>query len=392
MNEYISKLHRISGKNGKTIVGLMSGTSLDGLDIAVCDIMGAGMDTQVSVREFRTISYSTDIKASIRKVFAKELIDLQHLAILNEEIGMLHAHMINDALKAWDIKPEEIDCIASHGQTIIHAPQRIHKQLNRPNATLQIGDPDHIAHNTGIITIGDFRQKHVAQGYEGAPLALFGDQILFQSPNENRILLNIGGISNFTLLPADLNLRAALSTDCGPGNTIVDNLTQLYFNKSFDNDGQIAFGGRLLQPLLDRLLEHAFFSESFPKTTGPEIFNLTLCNNALKDLGIIDPNPEDLIHTASLFTVMAIVDALEKLETAKNSSIYVSGGGCHNKFFITQLERMSGFKVFPLETLGMNPDAKEAAIFAVLANETLSSNFMANGNLRSSCLGKISLP
>src|ERR1700710_3282153 len=165
------------------------------------------------------------------------------------------------------IKPEEIDFIASHGQTIYHAPKRLHKQAEYPNATLQIGDGDHLAFKTGILTISDFRQKHIAAGGEGAPLALYGDMILGSNPGENRILLNIGGIANLTYLPADGDHNKVVCTDIGPGNTLIDATCREYFNKPYDKDSMIALSGTVNDQLLHALLDHSFFKEKVPKTT-----------------------------------------------------------------------------------------------------------------------------
>ena len=191
MNQRIQKLIELSGKKSRRIIGLMSGTSLDGLDIALCKISGSGLNTQLTIEKFETISYTEEIKNDIRGIFSRQQIDLQKLTLLNAKIGQLHAGLVLSALKQWEVHPEDIDCIASHGQTVYHAPKRLHKLENYPNATLQIGDGDHIAVNTGIITLSDFRQKNVAVGGEGAPLAVYGDYILFSSKDENRILLNI---------------------------------------------------------------------------------------------------------------------------------------------------------------------------------------------------------
>ncbi|MCS6809421.1 MAG: anhydro-N-acetylmuramic acid kinase, partial [Bacteroidota bacterium] len=195
MNSNLTALFTIARKPERRIIGLMSGTSLDGLDIAVCRIAGSGGDTNVAVEQFTTVPYSEDIKQAIRTVFAKEYVDFQFLTLLHAWLGRLHGTMILASLRAWGIAPHDIDCIASHGQTVMHAPQSLHKHYNFPdggfpNATLQIGDGDHIAVTTGILTLSDFRQKHIAAGGEGAPLAVYGDYCIFSSRTEHRIMLN----------------------------------------------------------------------------------------------------------------------------------------------------------------------------------------------------------
>ena len=179
MHTHIEKLHAIAAKDYRRIIGLMSGTSVDGLDIAVCGFIGNGMDTAITVEHFKTVSYDDDFKKEIKSVFSIKQVDLEKLCLLNPWVALQQAKMINDSLKEWGIKNEAIDVIASHGQTIYHAPLSLHKQQKFGNATLQIGDGDHLAVATGIITISDFRQKHIAAGGEGAPLAVYGDYLIF---------------------------------------------------------------------------------------------------------------------------------------------------------------------------------------------------------------------
>ena len=244
MNKNIKALYKIAQKETRKIIGLMSGTSLDGLDIALCEISGSGENTTVTVSQFETVDYSEDIKIEIRKVFAKKNIDFQHLVVLNEWIGILHADMISNCLQKWNIPSQEVDLIASHGQTVLHAPKFLHQLEKFPNATLQIGDGDHIAVKTGIITLSDFRQKHIAAGGEGAPLAVYGDYFLFGKRGENRIMLNMGGIANFTFLPASLNPEETFVTDTGTGNTLIDLFVKQYYpEKSYDKDAEIAQQG-----------------------------------------------------------------------------------------------------------------------------------------------------
>jgi anhydro-N-acetylmuramic acid kinase len=250
----------------------MSGTSLDGLDVALCSFKASGTKTKIKLLQFETVAFSTEIKNEIKSVFSKKQVDLEKLTLLNPWIALQHATIINLLLKKWKITHEDVDLIASHGQTIYHAPQSLHQQMKFGNATLQIGDGDHLAVATGIITISDFRQKHIAAGGEGAPLSVYGDYLIFGKPGEDRILLNIGGIANFTYLPADMNVAKIFSTDTGPGNTMMDAYIQLHFiGKFFDENAAIALQGKINEDLLRALKEHPFFNQSFPKTTGPEL-------------------------------------------------------------------------------------------------------------------------
>src|SRR5215204_4406542 len=207
MNHNLSRLLSIAQKEQRYIIGLMSGTSLDGLDIALCSISGYGLHTKLQLTQFATVPYPPDVKEKIKKVFAKEKVDFGYLVLLNGWIGKLHGRWIKECLHNWKLDPKDVDVIASHGQTVFHYPQIFHGINGFEDATLQIGDGDHIAVETGIVTISDFRQKHIAAGGEGAPLALYGDYCLVSKNGEDRVLLNMGGIANFTFLPGSLDVE-----------------------------------------------------------------------------------------------------------------------------------------------------------------------------------------
>ena len=401
MNKNISALFEIAQKETRKIIGLMSGTSLDGLDIALCAVSGAGENTAVKIMEFETINYTEDTKTEIRKVFAQKTIDFQHLALLNEWIGLLHAGMVNDCLQKWNIPANEVDLIASHGQTVLHAPKFLHQQEKFPNATLQIGDGDHIAVKTGIITLSDFRQKHVAGGGEGAPLAVYGDYLLFSKKGENRIMLNMGGIANFTYLPASQNAEDVFVTDTGTANTLIDIFTKHFFpEKSYDKDAEIAQTGTVNQTLLTELKSNAFFQKSFPKTIGQELFNKAFVDSALAKTKLENISAPDLLATLTRLSAETIAEAI--LFVVKNTgtpiedfTVYMSGGGASNPLLVKCLKELLACKFQKSDDLGISGDAKEAVLFAVLANETVAGgnyNFGTKKGIPSITMGKISLP
>lgn len=397
MNNQIKKLYNISAKNNRLIIGLMSGTSLDGLDIALCRIEGAGFTTKLELIKFETFDYADDFRTYIRKIFAKRQIDQQEFCGINAYVGHAHADLINQALKKWDLCAEEIDLIASHGQTVYHAPQILTKDLSLPNSTLQIGDADHIAVNTGIITLSDFRQKHIAAGGEGAPLAAYGDYLLFTDTTEHRILLNIGGISNFTFLPNSNSELQAFATDLGPGNTIMNQYVKQHFDLEMDEDARIASKGNVNQDLLAALLSEEFLTLDFPKTTGPELFNLNYLEEKQKSTYTENLTEEDIMATLNAFSAKAITDGILKVsEGLDNVAVYVSGGGLHNPLLMQNIkEGLPKYKVTSIDAIAMNPDAKEACLFAILANETIAGSPDNVRNIKDSpaiCMGKISLP
>ena len=401
MNVNIQKLFVIAQKKTRSIIGLMSGTSLDGLDVAFCKISNSGENTAVELVDFETISYSTEFKDQIRKVFTKKEIVFQDLVLLNEIIGTVHGEMVLECLEKWNITTDEVDVIASHGQTVFHAPKNLHQLEGYPNATLQIGDGDHIAVKTGIITISDFRQKHVAAGGEGAPLAVYGDYFLFGQKDENRIMLNIGGISNFTFLPANRNPSQIIVTDTGTGNTLIDNFVKMYFlEKAFDKDAEIAKKGTVNQGLLLSLKADDFFKNKFPKSTGQELFSVEYVENALKKSNCKNISIEDLLATLTRFTAETIAEAVKINmininQDLKEITIYASGGGVHNPLLMLWLTELLPCKFRNINDLGFSGDAKEAVLFAILANETLAggnSQFDLKNGIPSVSMGKISLP
>jgi len=345
LNHNLQKLFDAASKDERLGIGLMSGTSLDGLDIALCRFSGNSLSTKFKLENFITIPYPADFKTEVQQVFAKKTVDLEKVVLLNEYIGTYHAKLVLQALDGWNIKPETVDFIASHGQTIYHAPKRLHQQPGYPNATMQIGDGDHIAVKTGILTISDFRQKHIAASGEGAPLALYGDVILGSKAGENRILLNIGGIANLTYLPADGNYHNILCTDIGPGNT------------------------------------------------GSELFNLDFVEDAQKQSKTLVITPEDLVCTLSMFTAKSIAQFIGDSFKVDDLQIFISGGGARNPFIAEQLKKdLPQAAIKNTDALGIDPDAKEAILFALLGNEALCGEPIKIGNNPAVLMGKFSFP
>ncbi len=397
MNKDLSRLFDIAKAPSRLIIGLMSGTSLDGLDIALCKFHGSGPGTRVELLHFKTVSYAPEVKSRLKPISSKPVVDLQEVTLINAWLGTYFAELINEALNEWKIIPEQVDLIASHGQTIFHAPFFQHQQRPYGNATLQIADGDHIAVKTGIITLSDFRQKHIAAGGEGAPLALFGDYLMFSDPEEHRVLLNIGGIANFTWLPAlskqnKGGIPNVFSTDTGSGNTLMDQYIQKHFpGKQFDKDAEIASTGSVKEQLLNRLLELPFFNLGFPKTTGPEVFSLSHLEKIMSNSS--ETKPADVLATLAQFSAVGIVRALEvTIPKGVDYKIYVSGGGMHNPLLIRNLEVQLGKKMESTALLELDPDAKEAVLFALLANECISGPEISIEGQPAVAMGKISLP
>jgi anhydro-N-acetylmuramic acid kinase len=365
----------------------------------LCKITQAGTDTQINVIAFETIAYDETYRRHIRQIFSKKHGDIQHLTLMNAWVGRTHGTMVNQFIKNQKLSAQGIDCIASHGQTIYHNPKDHHQLPDMPNATLQIGDGDHIAQITGITTLSDFRQKHIAAGGQGAPLVMYGDYLMFSDPNEDRVMLNIGGIANLTYLPKSRDINQTFSTDIGPGNTMMDALAYAINPKQpFDKNSAIAKAGSVNQTLLKALHTHPFLSLNFPKTTGPELFNLDYLHHAKREAKCENISMSNSMATLNRFSAEVITQALLKCPTSiDNMQIYISGGGIHNPLLINNVQQiLPTLSIKTTDNLNVNPDAKEAVLFALLANECLagSSKTFHNSltNLPNVSMGKVSFP
>lgn len=375
----------------------MSGTSLDGLDIALCQIFESGKSTKVNLLKFKTWVYPNALKAKILRVFAKNEIDFQLLCELNAEIGALHGKLVLKSLEAWKLRSSQIDLVASHGQTVFHAPRFLFPH-SKVNSTLQIGDGDHLAVETGIITVSDFRQKHIAKGGEGAPLAVYGDYLLFSKKGEDRIMLNAGGIGNFTFLPASAKASEVFVTDTGPANTLIDQVIRKYLpNTFFDKDAVLAKKGTYNPTLLKVLKANPFFKKPFPKTIGPELFNLGYVEKAQQQSNTKSISLNDLLATLTRLSAETIAEAIAKvIKDKKSFDLYMSGGGAHNPLLMHWLKELLPQVTFhKMIELGISGDAKEAVLFAILANETIAGgkvDFGTRSNVPTVSMGKISFP
>lgn len=392
MNQDLSKLYQIANKDSRLILGLMSGTSLDGLDLALCEVKNYGRQTKLNTLRFKTVFYPEDLKNKIREVFAKALVELPYLTALHAELGRKFAQMVNSTLKEWGVDRESVDLIASHGQTVMHVPRNPYKM---GPSTLQIGEADILSKETGILCLSDFRQKHIAYGGEGAPLVVYGDYLLYSSHEKNQLLLNIGGIGNYTFLPQDENLDHILLTDTGPGNTMMDAAMLHYFGKDYDEGGRIARSGKLNQELWQRLIEHPFLELDYPKSTGPEDFSFERLKPFLDGI-----KPEDCLHTLCKFTAFTIEKSIREninLDIYLNIELLVSGGGAKNDYLLELIRsKLPEVRLDRFDSPGISSDAKEASLFALLANEMVanpeSSIGRTLGNYPWPYFGKISFP
>ncbi|MDX2136393.1 MAG: anhydro-N-acetylmuramic acid kinase [Saprospiraceae bacterium] len=395
MRLHLQQLHHLSQAPVRHILGLMSGTSLDGLDMALCAVSGAGLRTKVQLLAFETAAYTDDFRQAVRRVFARRDVDQLTLTLLNVQVAEAHARLVRAFLQK-NGQPR-VDLLASHGQTVFHAPRNWHGVPGAPNATLQLGDGDHLAVRTGLITVCDFRQKHVAFGGEGAPLALYGDVLLFSDDTEDRFLLNIGGIANFTWLPATRESATlqAFATDTGPGNTLIDAAARHLFSVPFDRDGLLAARGQVLDALLDNLMADPFLAMPTPKTTGPERFSWETTAGIIDRMPKGHHNPYDLMATLTEYTARSIGLAIRNVARPDlPAAVYVSGGGADNPELCRRLQRhLPALPLRRVDALGIPANAKEAVLFALLANETVAGEPLPGvQGMPWMGMGKIALP
>ncbi len=301
--------------------------------------------------------------------------------------------------KKSKVELAEIDFIGSHGQTIHHLPQKKNYYGYNFGSTLQIGDPSVIAKLTGILTVGDFRNADVALGGQGAPLVPYFDYIMFHSNKINRGLLNIGGISNITVLNKKGDSSSVIAFDTGPGNMMIDIIAKKYFDVDYDKNGKIAASGKINETLYTALVKQdTYIEKKVPKSTGREYYGKEFLNSLFKKFSRTPK--EDFLATVADFTAYGVYRNYEKFikNETEIEELFVSGGGARNKFIMKSLQKYFGktVDVKNVKNLGISSDAKEAICFAVLANETLSGNASniprVTGASRSTVLGKICLP
>lgn len=375
----------------KRAIGLLSGTSIDGIDAVLIKIKGCGVNTKINIIDFQTYQISQNLRHLILKNSSKETSNVFEICGLNALLGKEFAKAVLKLIKKNNLKPSQINLIGSHGQTIHHIPTKKYFGIK---STLQIGDPSVISNITGITTVGDFRVADCSVDGDGAPLVPFLDYILFTSKTKNRLLLNIGGISNFTVLKKSAKRKDIIAFDTGPGNMIIDGVMKELFNKKFDKDGLKAAKGKLNEKLFSFLRKDLYYKRNPPKSTGREQYGgefqkklRTFCKGISHD---------DIIRTISEFTSYSIHYNYKKFisNKIKADELIVSGGGAKNKFLMKRLKYyFKGVRVKELNQSGLTSDNKEAVLFAVLANECLCGNpaNMPNvtGAKRNVILGKI---
>lgn len=395
----MTEFYKLLNVNKKYIIGLMSGTSVDGIDAAIVEISGYGLETAVNLIAFETFPFPSGVPQRILALCHPDTGRVDDICEMNFYIGHLFAEAVKHILQKSGMSANDIALIGSHGQTIHHLPRD--PNTTRYPSTLQIGEPAVIAHETGIPTIADFRVADMAAGGQGAPLVSYPDYLLFRNSTKTIGLLNIGGIANLTVLPADCSPDVVSASDTGPGNMCIDAVVQEITEgrERYDKAGERAAQGTPHQPLIDEWLKHPFFQLPPPKTTGREMFGDIFameCLEACRSHRLAD---NDSIATLTELTVRTITNYIQQFVAKQNpiDRLYVSGGGVHNRTIMRRLgELLVNTVVEPVDKSGISSDAKEAVAFAILANEALHGQYgnlpSATGAAARKILGKFVCP
>lgn len=354
----------MAGGSERYFVGLMSGTSADGVDAVLAAISGAGLEMRVRQVRHLFRPYEPSLRARVLACASGEALSAIELAALGRDVGLAFADAAAQLLKTSRVAKAKLVAIGSHGQTVAHAPPQAGREIG---ATLQIGVPATIAERIGLPVVADFRQGDVAAGGQGAPLVAWPDYVAFHHATKARVLLNIGGIANITFLPAGGLPNDTVAFDTGPGNMVVDALMQRFFDKPYDADGAVAAGATPNEPLLDELLANPYFHREPPKTCGREQWGSVFLERLLLMAERHRVEPADLVATASELTVRAAARAIAGL-TQNPHEVVLCGGGARNIYMALRLRRLlTPASTVGIERFDIDATAKEAVSFAMLA-------------------------
>ncbi|WP_245604765.1 anhydro-N-acetylmuramic acid kinase [Paucisalibacillus globulus] len=379
-------------------VGIMSGTSLDGIDIAVVKISEEKEKIELELTHFDSIPYSDEVKQEILELCDPNKAKIQMISNMNMLLGKLYGEAALRAIADASLRPEDITFISSHGQTIFHQPEEVVVGEHHVTSTLQIGDISMIAEQTGITTVGDFRTRDMAVGGQGAPLVPYADYLLFRDKETGRVLVNIGGISNLTILPPDGDENQVKAYDTGPGNMIMDYFAKRIANGklTYDKDGELAASGKVIHDWLEDLLNEPYYALASPKSTGRELFGEEYANKLWNTADKLSISYSDRMATVTKLTAVTLTDQIKlHLESAQIREVFISGGGCYNPTLMKEIKSglPLGVKLRKFDEIGMPADAKEAMVFALLGYQYLNkrtNNFPpATGAKRKVMMGKV---
>jgi len=380
------------------VLGLMSGTSADGIDVTLARISGAPPKRNAKLLGHTSVDFPAALRKEILHVAEGRLITANELSQLNFRLGEVFADAALKACKHFRVSPSRIELIGSHGQTVFHQGRPAFFFGRKVASTLQIGEPAVIAARTGITTLGDFRPADIALGGQGAPLVPYADYLLYRHTKFGRVSLNLGGIANITVIPASAKPSQIFAFDTGPANMLIDALVSHFTRgrQQYDTGGEMAIAGRSIPALVDELMRDPYFRLRPPKSTGREYYGDAYVKKVLALGERHRAKPADLVRAVTFLTPLSIVDALSSfvLPKVKIHQLIVSGGGARNPLILGQLEAaLPGIEVLSSSNFGVPEDAKEAFAFALLAYEGFHQRAAnlpsATGARGSAILGKI---
>ena len=396
-------LEALSAKGIHRVVGMMSGTSVDGVDAALIELSREGGAPRVKLLAFENTPYPQGVRERVFELFRPETSTVDRIGYMNFLLGELYARAALSVIAKAGLTSADVDLIGSHGQTIWHEPEARETDGMPIRYTVQIGEGAVIAARTGIPTVSDFRVADMAVGGQGAPLVPFSEYLLYRREDESILLQNIGGIGNMTVLPAGATPEQVFAFDTGPGNMIIDAVAAAISGGRLkcDVNGEIAARGKVDEELLARLQKDEYYARRPPKTTGRERFGTQYAQRILDDRARHPISDEDLLATVTYLTAWSIFDACERfaLPVCKPAELIVGGGGSYNKTLLKDLSGLFGTRGIAVRTqedLGFNSDAKEAVAFALMADCFVrgEANVLPSvtGASAASVMGKLSLP
>jgi len=401
----VGRLLHIAVKESRLVVGLMSGTSVDGIDAALVEITGHGDAAAVKLLAFDSYPFPPELRARVFRLFNPREARVDAICQLDFLLGEVFAAAVERLLRDHKIDRDDVDIVASAGQTIWHDPEpvvvtEIVDWIDHPivtRSTFAIGQSAVIAERTGITTVGDLRVRDVAAGGQGAPLIAYADWVLLRDAKLGRCVQNIGGIGNVTYLPPASTADEVVAFDTGPGNMVIDALAEVATEGTlkYDRGGELGAKGRVVDSLLEAWLDDPYFRREPPKTTGREHFGVQFARRILTESQGVPI--EDLIATATALTAESIARAYRDFVAPRGAidEVIVGGGGAHNPTLMGMLrERLNGARLLSHEDLGIDSNAKEAIALAIIANDAvagLNTNIPGATGGRPTVLGKISV-
>ena len=364
----------LTTKPERLVVGIMSGTSADGVDAALLQIRGTGEALSWRLLRHETLHYSVKVRDLIRRCSEPGSGDAASICRLNVLLGELFARAVTHVAERAGVEPKSLDLIGSHGQTLQNLPGPVTITGITVRSSLQVGEPAVIAERTGVTTVANFRARDLAAGGQGSPLESYVDFLLFRNRSRGRLVINIGGVASLTAIPANAAADRVLGFDSGPGNMVIDGLVAHMTGgrEAFDHGGRYGRKGKSADELLARLLDHPYLLTPPPKSCGREEFGRPFLESILKENAALPPN--DLIATATRFTAESIAFACRRYVMPHNvyEEAIVSGGGARNDYLMEQLRAaIPELSIKESDEYGLPAAAKEAAAFALLANEAI---------------------